>query len=94
MSDSSQGVRHDVGTITAKSGKRLGEDLDGFDTPTLLGLWDTAPYLHDGSAKNLQSIFTGRNSRGLHGRTSNLSRSQINQLADFLLQLESRRDLD
>ena len=37
-------------TIGAGSGSRLGAPLDGFDTPTLGGVWATAPYLHDGSA--------------------------------------------
>jgi hypothetical protein len=41
----------DVGTIRQPgSGKRLGAQLTGIDPPTLRGLWDTAPYLHDGSA--------------------------------------------
>jgi hypothetical protein len=46
-------VRHDVGTIHAGSGQRLNQPLDGFDTPSLLGVWGTAPYLHDGSAPTL-----------------------------------------
>ncbi len=44
---------HDVGTLTAASGGRLGGALEGLDTPTLLGAWATAPYLHDGSAPTL-----------------------------------------
>jgi len=30
---------HDVGTLTAGSGKRLGGTLTGLDTPTLKGIW-------------------------------------------------------
>ncbi|MEC7984922.1 MAG: PKD domain-containing protein, partial [Myxococcota bacterium] len=30
-------VRYDIGSMTEASGQRLGEELDGFDTPTLLG---------------------------------------------------------
>ncbi|MCB9795631.1 MAG: PKD domain-containing protein [Alphaproteobacteria bacterium] len=48
-------LRHDVGTLTELSGQRLGGPLDGLDTPTLLGAWDTAPYLHDGSAETLEA---------------------------------------
>lgn len=48
-------VRHDVGTIWAGSGSRLGEDLDGLDTPTLLGVHASAPYLHDGSADTVEA---------------------------------------
>jgi YVTN family beta-propeller protein len=54
FSDSASGVRHDVGTAREGSGARLGAPLDGFDTPTLRGLWRTAPYLHDGSASTLR----------------------------------------
>ena len=54
FTDSPQGFRHDVGTLTTASGERLSEFLDGLDTPTLLGLWSSAPYLHDGSAPTLE----------------------------------------
>ena len=48
---------HDVGTLRTTSGQRLGGPLTGIDTPTLLGVWDTAPYLHDGSAATLDDVF-------------------------------------
>jgi YVTN family beta-propeller protein len=54
FSDSESGARHDVGTAREGSGARLGAPLDGFDTPTLRGLWRTAPYLHDGSAPTVR----------------------------------------
>ncbi|MEM7437915.1 MAG: PA14 domain-containing protein, partial [Myxococcota bacterium] len=54
MTDSATGARHDIGTATAESGERLGGPLDGFDTPSLLGVWATPPYLHDGSAATLE----------------------------------------
>jgi YVTN family beta-propeller protein len=53
FTDSALDVRHDVGTIHPASGQRLNGTLDGFDTPTLVGVWGTAPYLHDGSAPTL-----------------------------------------
>jgi cytochrome c peroxidase len=28
-----------------------------FDTPSLLGVWLTAPYFHDGTAKTLEEVF-------------------------------------
>lgn len=49
---------HNVGTLRTSSGQRLGEPLDGVDTPTLLGIWETAPYFHDGSAVTLADAFT------------------------------------
>ncbi|MEZ4317818.1 MAG: PKD domain-containing protein [Myxococcota bacterium] len=55
FTDSALDVRHDVGTLTPASGQRLGGPLDGLDTPTLLGAWDTGPWLHDGSAPTLEA---------------------------------------
>jgi YVTN family beta-propeller protein len=49
FSDSAQGGMHDIGTLTSTSGP-----LTGVDTPTLRGLWTSAPYLHDGSAATLE----------------------------------------
>jgi YVTN family beta-propeller protein len=49
------GLTHDVGTGGAVGEQRGPE----FDTPTLLGLYDTAPYLHDGRAPTLRSVFAG-----------------------------------
>jgi len=57
--DSSNGAAlHDVGTLRDSSGQRLGGPLTGIDTPTLLGIWETAPYFHDGSAVTLDDVFT------------------------------------
>lgn len=49
---------HDVGTLRTGSGRRLDEPLTGVDTPTLLGIWDSPPYFHDGSAAELVDVFT------------------------------------
>jgi cytochrome c peroxidase len=59
FSDSTVGAAtlHDVGTQRTTSGGRLGGTLAGIDTPTLLGVWDTAPYFHDGSAATLDEVF-------------------------------------
>jgi YVTN family beta-propeller protein len=61
FTDSPLGVRHDVGTIHAGSGSRLGVPVDGFDTPSLLGAWGTAPHLHDGSAASLDAAIAAHN---------------------------------
>jgi YVTN family beta-propeller protein len=55
FTDSALNLFHDVGTLKSSSGNRLGAPLLGLDTPTLLGLWATAPYLHDGSAATLEA---------------------------------------
>jgi cytochrome c551/c552 len=49
---------HDVGTLRASSGQRLAGPFTTVDTPTLLGLFDTAPYLHNGTAASLREVFT------------------------------------
>jgi len=47
---------HDVGTVRTSSGTRLDQPLTGLGTPTLLGLWNGAPYFHDGSASDLDAV--------------------------------------
>ena len=49
---------HDVGTIRTSSGTRMEQPLTGMGTPTLLGLWNSAPYFHDGSAPTLDDVFS------------------------------------
>ncbi|MEO0452557.1 MAG: Ig-like domain-containing protein [Verrucomicrobiota bacterium] len=46
-----------IGTMKNSSGTRLFNDLPGIDTPTLWGLHDGAPYLHDGSAATIEEVF-------------------------------------
>ena len=43
-------------TITEASGQRNGQVLTGMRTPTLIELWDSAPYFHDGSAATLEDV--------------------------------------
>jgi WD40 repeat protein len=52
------GLLHDVGTTGTTSGSRLGGPLPGIETPTLRGLWESGPYLHDGNAKTLAEVFS------------------------------------
>ena len=47
---------HDVGTIGASSGQGSGTTLAGINTPTLEGLWLSAPYLHNGSLATLAEV--------------------------------------
>ncbi len=51
------GTTHDVGTITEASGSRLGGPLAEIRTPSLIQLWDSAPYFHNGSAETLEDVF-------------------------------------
>jgi len=52
--DGDDPIVHDVGTLSDASGQRLGGTLDGLRTPSLLGVAWTGPWLHDGSAWNLE----------------------------------------
>lgn len=85
--DSATGARHDVGTLGDGSGGRRGGPLDGLDTPSLHGLWRSAPYLHDGSAETLEELWITRNAGDLHGITSGLSADDISALAAHLRSL-------
>ena len=82
------GQTHDVGTILPSSGQASGGPLLGLDTPTLRGLWQGAPYLHDGSAVTLFDVLTTRNPNGEHGDTGSLTNEQRLQLVLYLLQID------
>ncbi|MBX3269365.1 MAG: hypothetical protein KF729_03840 [Sandaracinaceae bacterium] len=84
-------VLHDVGTLGPGSGARLGVPLTGLRTPTLRGLWRSAPYLHDGSAARLLDVLTTRNADDRHGVTSHLGAAE---LADLVAFLEALDDLE
>jgi cytochrome c peroxidase len=55
-----------------------------YDTPTLLGLYRTAPYLHHGKAATLEEVLKKYNPDDKHGKTSHLSSDQVNDLVEFL----------
>lgn len=56
----------------------------GLNTPSLLGLARTAPYLHDGSAQTLKArILTGK-TLDQHGKTSRLSDGEVDDLVAYL----------
>ena len=71
--------------------------LAAYVTPLLTDLWNTAPYLHDGSAPTLLDVVRpcdpsvdecsrpgrGRNVNRQHGATESLTPSQLNDLAAF-----------
>jgi YVTN family beta-propeller protein len=66
----------------------LGKGLDKdrkFDTPTLVEVWRTAPYLYDGRAVTIEEVLTKYNPDDKHGMTSNLSDKEITDLANFVL---------
>ncbi len=44
----------------------------------------TAPYLHDGSARTLEEIWTVYNPADKHGRTNDLTKDELNDLIEYL----------
>jgi len=74
--------QYDVGTRRAFDGPTV-----KFDTPALVELWRTAPYLHDGSAATVREVLTSRNPHDRHGKTSNLTSQEITNLCAYLLSL-------
>ncbi|MEE2686043.1 MAG: hypothetical protein VYB09_07010 [Planctomycetota bacterium] len=74
-------VRHDVGTGRDDAGEKMGP---AYDTPTLLGVYRTAPYLHHGTAATLMDVLTTTNQEDRHGHTSHLKKGQLEDLVEFL----------
>jgi YVTN family beta-propeller protein len=62
----------------------LDREQKEFDTPTLVEVWRTAPYLHDGSAATLREVLKDRNLKDEHGRTSDLSPSEFEDLLAYV----------
>lgn len=68
----------DVGTSKAT------DDPHKYDTPQLLNIALTGPYLHDGSAHTLEEIWTVFNPDDKHGRTNDLTKDELNDLIEYL----------
>ncbi len=73
---------HDVGTATAD--EKIGP---AYDTPTLRGLYDSAPYFHDGSAATLYDSLTRPTPEGEHDVSGSLTEDQIQDFVAFLMAL-------
>jgi hypothetical protein len=86
FTNSEAGDVFDVGTQHPTSGHRLGGDLVGLDTPSLKGLWQSAPYLHDGRAATLEEVFEITGDR--MGTISTLSTGERRDLTRYLLELD------
>ncbi|MHC5053159.1 MAG: YVTN family beta-propeller repeat protein [Planctomycetota bacterium] len=71
--------KHDIG-----QGKDLDKDKE-FDTPGLVEIWRTAPYLYDGRALTMKDLLTKYNKDDSHGTTSDLTPKQLDDLAEFVL---------
>lgn len=77
----------DVGTFVTTGPVR--DDLTflprgGLNTPSLLGLARTAPYLHDGSAGSLKARLLNGKTTDKHGKTSVLTDAEVDDLVAYL----------
>ncbi|MEI6656713.1 MAG: cell surface protein, partial [Verrucomicrobiota bacterium] len=77
----------DLHTYNVGSGRPFDRGANAFDTPALVELWRTPPYLHDGSANTVREVLVEQNSGDKHGVTSKLAPAQIDDLVAYLLSL-------
>ncbi len=82
---------HDVGTGTDDPTEKMGPK---YDTPTLLGVFRTPPYLHHGKAKTLHDVLTTCNQEDKHGKTSHLKKEEVDDLVEFLKSLPYEKPPD
>ncbi len=73
----------DVGT------RKAADDDDAFDTPSLNNVFDSPPYLHDGSAYTLEEIWTKFNDHDEHGYVNDMTKDQLNDLVEYLKSIGS-----
>ncbi len=57
------------------------------DVPSLIEVWRTAPYLHDGRAVTIREAITEYNHGNARGNTSNLTPKQLDDLIEYVLSL-------
>src|SRR5271166_1535775 len=54
------------------------------DVPQLNNVAYSAPYLHDGSARSLEEIWTVFNPKDMHGVSNDLTKDELNDLIEYL----------
>ena len=72
-----------VGMFTDQKMHRIGEDVEfdaGWDTPTLIEVWRTAPYLFDGRAETMEKVFSVYK----HGIEGRLSKKDLESLVKYI----------
>jgi cytochrome c peroxidase len=72
----SDGRPHDVGS------KARADIVEKFDTPSLVAIASSAPYFHDGRFESLEDMLLA--THGKMGRTSHLSKRDLNALIAYL----------
>lgn len=69
--------KHQMGT------QGIYDHQNSWDTPTLIEVWRTGPYLHDGRSATMKEVFTSE----YHGLENPLPEEDVNHLVSYLLSL-------
>ena len=69
--------KHSMGTLGAF------DRQNSWDTPSLIEIWRTGPFLHDGRCATLEEVFT----REEHGLENPLPKEELEQLISYLLSI-------
>lgn len=77
---------YDVGTVTPET-DGASQVVSTLDTPTLVEIWRTAPYLYNGKAMTIYDVLTTYNENDTHGRTSHLSEEELRDLEQYVLSI-------
>jgi hypothetical protein len=56
---------------------------NSWDTPALIEVWRTGPFLHDGRSATMKEVFSVEK----HGLHNDLSEEELNQLVEYVLSL-------
>ena len=83
---------HSGPNFTNMKSFNVGEDVgieEGrmFDTPSLVEVWRTAPYLYNGKAKTIKEVLTIYNTNQKHGQTAGLTEQELDDLEEYCLSL-------
>ncbi len=76
----------DLRTHDVKS-KGVYDHRERFDTPTLVEVWRTSPYLHDGSFATVKGLLTEGRHGNPDGRLDELDDRRMDDLVEFVLSL-------
>jgi len=75
----------DVGTLSETDDPML------FDAPQLNNIYESAPYLHDGSDPTLEEIWTMFNDNDEHGVANDMMKDELNDLVEYLRSLRDAK---
>jgi YVTN family beta-propeller protein len=78
-------IMSDVGSL------KDNDDPTLFDPANLNNVYESAPYLHDGSAATLEEIWTKFNPYDTHGYVNDMTKDQLNDLVEYLKALPAER---